>query len=210
MYVQYDAESPPGRRHPWTFSEAKPEEKYIDFKAHPEQIRVALPDFTPWSHYPAIQTFYDLLAWLNGTDSIFESNDSGLRPPRRDNETPEPIRVAFDPDPVVMHGRLAIIFRNLAWNASPPHVEQLKTAIHDGLIKNVPNIPAVVNVGERENFFAEIQKEGRAVTLRYWAWGDDEAVAMTQLNSTFVALDGCLRWISNGLKTADNRENSTQ
>ena len=79
-------------------------------KAHPDQIPLVLPDFKPWSHYPAIQTFYALLTWLNGPDSIFESNDCGLRAPRRDNDTPEIIRRAFDrafdADPIVMHGRL--------------------------------------------------------------------------------------------------------
>jgi hypothetical protein len=105
---------------------------------------LVLEDFRLWSHHAAILRFYELLTWLNGNDSIFESNDCGLRPPKRDNETPEIIRHGFTSDPIVVHGRLAFIFRDLAWNASAPTVDGLKKAIHDGLRDNVPNIPAVV------------------------------------------------------------------
>jgi hypothetical protein len=201
MFVVYDTQKPPGRHHPWTVAVKNPEEQYVDFKAHPDQIPLGLPDFKPWSHYQAIQTFYALLKWLNGPDSLFESNDCGLRAPRRDSETPEIVRNAFDADPIVMHGRLTIIFRDLAWNASVPTVDRLKTAIHDGLRDNVPNIPAVVKIGDWNHLFTEINKEGRAVTLLYWAWGDDEAMAMAHLNTTFDAIHACLRWISNGTRS---------
>ena len=201
MYVAYDIEQPPGREHPWAEALANPDEKYVDFKADPDQIPTALVDFKPWSHYPAIQTFYALLAWLNGADSIFESNDCGLRPPRRDPEVPEPIRRVLDADPIVMHCRLAILFRDLAWNASEPTVDGLKSSIHDALRERVPNFPAVVKIGDWPHLFTEIDKEGRAVTLLIWAWGDDEASAMANLNTTFVNLHGCLRWISDAIKT---------
>ena len=200
MIVEYDTDQPPRRQHPWTVVVANPEDKYVDFKDYPDQIPLALPDFKPWSHYPAIQTFYALLTWLNGPDSVFESNDCGLRPPRRDNHTPEIVRQAFAADPIVMNCRLTIIFRDLAWNASALTVDGLKTSIHDGLRDNVPNVPAVVKIGEWAHFFTAIDQPGRAVTLQCWAWGDDQAAAMAQLDYTFSAIHGCLRWISDALK----------
>jgi hypothetical protein len=200
MFVDYDTEKPPTRDHPWTIALSNPEETYVDFRTHLDQIALVLPDFKPWSHYPAIQTFYALLAWLNGPDSVLESNDCGLRAPRRDSEAPEMVREAFDADPVVIHGRLTIIFRNLAWNASGPTVDGLKTSIHEGLRDNVPLFPAVVKIGEWVHFFTAVKKEGRAVTLLYWAWGDDEAMAMGHLNTTFSAIHGCLRWISDAVR----------
>ena len=200
MFVDYDTEIPPPRQHPWTKVEANPEARYWDFRAHPEQIPLVLEDFKPWAHYTAIPRFYELLTWMNGNDSIFELNDCGLRPPKRDNETPEMMRHVFTSDPVVLHGRLAFIFRDLTWNASAPTLDGLKKAIHDGLRDNVPNIPAVVQVGDWAHLFTSINKEGRAVTLRFWAWGDDEAMAMGHLHSTFDAIHGCLRWLSDGIK----------
>ena len=203
MFVFYDTEKPPERQHPWTFAEANPDERYVDFKAYPDQIHLVLPDFKPWSHYPAIQTFYALLTWLNGADSIFESNDCGLHAPRRDNDTPEIVRNAFDADPIVIYGRLTIIFRDLARNASRATVDELKTSLHSGLCDNVRNIPAVVKIGEWDHYFTAINKEGRAITLRYWAWGDDEAMAMAHLNNTFYSINGCLQWISDGTRSRD-------
>jgi hypothetical protein len=199
MFVEYDTENPPPREHPWTVG-AAPDARYWDFRAEPEKIPFVLEDFKPWSHYPAIPRFYELLTWLNGTDSLFESNDCGLRPPRRDEATPAVIRQAFDRDPVVVHGRLAIIFRDLTWNTAAPTVAGLKASIHDGLRDNIPNVPAVVKIGEWAHFFTSIQKEGKAITFRIWAWGDDEASAMNQLKFTIDAIEGCLRWISDGLK----------
>jgi hypothetical protein len=75
---------------------------------------------------------------------------------------------AFEADPIVMHARLTVIFRDLAWNASVRTVDGLKTSIHDGLRDNVPNIPAVVKIGEWDHFFTGVNKEGRAVTLLCW------------------------------------------
>jgi len=201
MFVDYDTEIPPPRQHPWTRVEANPEAQYWDFRANTEQIPLVLEDFKPWAHYAAIPRFYELLAWLNGSDSIFESNDCGLRPPKVDDATPEIVRHVFSSDPIVLHGRLAIIFRDLAWNASAPTVDGLKRAIHDGLRDNVSNFAAVVRVGDWAHLFIGINKEGRAVSLRFWAWGDDEAMAMANLNSTFEAIHGCLKWISDGIKS---------
>jgi hypothetical protein len=100
MFVDYSDEIPPGRHHPWTPVENNPEAKYYDFKTHPEQIPLVLEDFKPWAHYPAIPRFYELLRWLNGRESILESNDCGLRPPRRDQATPDVVRHVFDSDPI--------------------------------------------------------------------------------------------------------------
>jgi hypothetical protein len=201
VFVDYDTQKPPGRQHPWTFVVTKPEERYVDFKAHPDQIALVLSDFKPWSNYSAIQTFYSLLAWLNGPDSVLESNDCGLRPPRKDAGAPNLIRNAFDADPIVMHSRLTVIFRDLTRNVSVSAVNRLKTSIHNCLRDNAENIPAVVTVGEWAHFFTTINKEGQAVTLLSWSWGKDEAMAMVHLNTTFRAIHVCLRSISDSMKT---------
>lgn len=205
MFVNYDAENPPPRQHPWTKVEANPEARYWNFLAHPDQIPLVLEDFKPWAHYAAIPRFYELLTWLNGNDSIFESNDCGLRPSKQDNEAPDLIRHLFISDPIVLHGRLAFIFRDLTWNTSTPNIDGLKKSIHDGLRDNIPNFPAVVSVGDWKHLFTKINKEGRAISLRFWAWGDDEAIAMENLRAVFDAIHGCLLWISDGVKNRGAR-----
>jgi hypothetical protein len=83
-------------------------------------------NFSACAHHQAIQTFYDLLRWLNGPGSPFETNDCGLRPPRIDHGAPDVVRVLFGADPVVMHGRLTVLYRDLRLNASRPHIDWLK------------------------------------------------------------------------------------
>lgn len=200
MFTVNDSEEPPPRDHPWTICETNPEARYYDFRTHPELISTSLEDFKPWSKYPAIARFYELLAWINGDDSIFESNDCGLRPPRTDTEAPEIIRRNFESDPIVVHGRLAMIFRNLEWNTGG-RIDSLMKGIGQGL-GQTPNIPAVVKVGEWKHHFTAINKQGRAVTLRFWAWGDTEEDAMTCLNMTFEQMHGCLQWVCEGMKEA--------
>ncbi len=111
------------------------------------------------------------------------------------------IRGAFKADPTVIHARLTIIFRDLGWNTAAPTVDGLKQSIHDCLRDNIPLIPAVVRIGTWAHFFTAIGKEGRAVTFICWAWGDDEATAMIQLNRTFEAIHACLKWISDHLRS---------
>src|SRR5260370_23343690 len=120
MFVDYSDEIPPGRHHPWTPPDNNPEARYYDFKAHPEQVPLVLEDFKPWAHYPAIPRLYEPLSWLNGSDSILESNDCGLRPPTTDHATPDIARPVFDSDPIVVHGTLTILFLDLTWNTSAP------------------------------------------------------------------------------------------
>src|ERR1700691_4368640 len=113
--------------HPWTIVESQPGAQYWNFAESPELISQVLEDFKPWAHYPAIQKFYELLAWLNGADSIFETNDCAFVDKSKvDTATPVVVRQAFDTDPMSVHGRLTVIFRDLKLNASRPHVDWLK------------------------------------------------------------------------------------
>ncbi|NOS82266.1 MAG: hypothetical protein HOP32_11870, partial [Nitrospira sp.] len=75
VYEHSDPDSLKLRSHPWIDAESDPTNRYYDFKIHPELIRLSLEDMQKWSAYPATETFYRLLEWLNGPDSIFESND---------------------------------------------------------------------------------------------------------------------------------------
>ena len=141
-------------------------ETLLGFQSVSRTNSLVLEDFRPWSRYVAILTFYELLKWLNGNQSIFETNDCGLRPPRPDSEAPDFIRLLFANDPVVLHGRLTLFCRDLAWNVSAPTVDGLKRSIHDGLRDNVPLFSAVVMVGEWRHFFIAINRPGRA-EIRY-------------------------------------------
>lgn len=200
MFVQYDNTSRPApRSHPWTAA-ADADVRYWDFRRQPEMISRVLGDFVPWDHYPAVKKFYDLLRWLNGEGSAFESNGCAFDVPRVDTLTPQVVSDVFDSEPIGVHGRLSIIYRDLSLNAHRSSVEWLKRSLHDHLRDRAPDLPSAVYIGERPHRFTAIDQEGHAVTLRYWAWGADEMVAMQNLESTYDVLHEGLRQISSAAK----------
>ncbi len=75
VYEHNDPDSLRPRTHPWTDGESDPAHKYYDFRARPELIRSSIEDLQEWEAYPATETFYRLLEWLNGPESALESND---------------------------------------------------------------------------------------------------------------------------------------
>jgi hypothetical protein len=159
-----------------------------------------LEDFKPFAHQKAIQQFYSLLRWLNGPTSPFETNDCGLRPPRTDHEVPIVVAGAVKPDPIVIHGRMTVLYRHLSLNTSEQHVIWLKQTMHGALRDRVQAFPAVIFIGTWPHWFLPINKQGQVISLRYWAWGDDEAAAFHNLGDTYQTLNGLFEWLAAILK----------
>ena len=110
MYVYKDPdggfEKP--RIHP--FAAIRPGEVgCVDFKSDLSRITVVLEDFVGLDHVPAIQTFYQLLSWVNGPTSLIESCDCALR-------GPEPHEFPESELPLSVHGRLMLLWRELNAN----------------------------------------------------------------------------------------------
>ena len=208
MFVQADTDPPPpNRAHPWGAATSNPSLKYYNFKAQPELIQQVLEDFKPWEHYTAIPTFYDLLRWLNGPNSVFETNDCGLRPPKIDPAPPALIRFSA---PTVMHGRLSVLFRDLIHNTRSESIEWLQKGILGWLKDGVPNWPVCVFVGPWPHVFIDIGKPGNTLQLRYWAWGENEAEAMQFLDALYRALTACFKSASASIRAQQQALASAQ
>jgi len=189
--------TPPGRIHPWTASRTNPDWQYWDFRLQPELIPEVLEDFKPFERFQAIQTFYAFLRWLNGAASEFESNDSGLRAPKVDDQPPQ--FLPFE-RPTVMHGRLAIIFHDLECNSQNEAVDWVKQSLLQCL-NSVPKFPSSIAIGSWPHYFSATGKEGHAISLQFWAWGEDSDMAIENLDGCFRVLWECLRRISEHLKS---------
>jgi hypothetical protein len=201
MLVGFNTDPPPPpREHPWNTSVVNSSWRYQNFREDPELIGHVLEDFIPFEHYQAVQTFYDLVRWVNGDDSPFESNDCGLRPPKRDDAPPSII--PFE-SPICIHGRFALLFRDLKLNSQSNAVDWLTGILHVGLRDNVPLFPAALTIGKWPHWFRATNTAGIVVELKFWAWGNSEAVAMENLNSFFEALTGCLKAIAQQMKPTD-------
>jgi hypothetical protein len=167
MFVDFDTDPPsPPREHPWNTSVVNSSWRYQNFRENPELIAQVLEDFKPFAHYQAVHTFYDLVRWVNGDGSPFESNDCGLRPPKRD-DAPPPM-IPFD-SPIGIHGRFAFFFRDLKVNSQSDAVDWLIGILHAGLRDNVPFFPAVLTIGRWPHWFTAIETAGTVVELKFWA-----------------------------------------
>lgn len=180
------------RAHPWTVSTTDPAARYHDFKANPALVRTSLEDFIPWSGWPAVDSFYELLEWANGPDSTIETNDCAFEGPGA-NET------AGFPKALEVTGRLMILWRDLRLNLVRSNVEWLRSNIH--LLLNEADrdfeYGAVGITVCRVRFLALSTASERGVgdqlMLSFWAWGDTEDEVMANLDRTVRNLHASLR-----------------
>lgn len=199
------------RMHPY-ISKRAGEAGFIDFKREPERIAHVLEDFVKFSHKPAIQTFYGLLAWLNGPESILESCDCALRGPEvhgRDHAS----------RPLCAHGRLMLMYRNpLAncderidllydtlgdeLNAIDPQLKRDQAAVSFALS---PVLYKGLSLGceDEDGFILAAPNDpgrGHHVLLQFQAFGNDTEEAFRHLDRVFQNLELACRRTSEMVK----------
>jgi len=159
--------------------------RYYDFRAKPELIPVVLEDFRPWDAYDAVRSFYDLLAWINGEGSPFESNDCALAGPEANVDGGFRKRLQCC-------GRLGVLFRDLGLNTSERAMSRWVEGIHTGLRALDPDFAwgAVGTTRLRVEYRdrPEGRAEGAQLLLSFWAWGDDEVEVFENLARVISAL----------------------
>jgi hypothetical protein len=198
VFEHQDPQSADARSHPWNEAGHDPTHRYYNFRDKIELIRSSLEDFRPWEHYTAIDRFYRLLEWLNGSNSMLESNDSAFRGPISNTNSQFAKRLQCS-------GRLMILYRDLRMNTSPEHVRCLKDASHHYLLQIDPDFESDV-VGTtlmQVNFVTLLPKEkqsGHELQLSFWAWGDSDVETMTNLERLFRNLENSLRCISDEIR----------
>jgi hypothetical protein len=185
------------RMHPYEGG-ASPGVRYHDFRARPDLIPEVLEDFIAMAHYPAVQTFYELLRWINGPTSVFESNDCGLRPVRERQSS------GFS-GKLECTGRLMIFLRELKQNVSRAHVESYMRRIEKVLREADPEfvdgavaltlIPCGFEALSTED---EVQV-GDELQITWWAFGDTEGDALAALERVYGNVSHALRKVSDEL-----------
>ena len=173
------------RSHPWSTGAADPDHRYYDFRTRPELIPEVLEDFRPWGAYVAVRSFYDLLAWINGPASPFESNDCAFSGPEENADRGFRKRLQCS-------GRLGLLFRDLRVNTDERAMMRLVEGIHVRLRALDPDFAwgAVGTTRLRVDFLElpEGGAEGSQVLLSFWAWGDDEPEVFENLARVIAAL----------------------
>jgi hypothetical protein len=183
------------RAHPWHGSLADQSHRYVDLRAEPELIRTALEDFVPFAAWPATERFYALLAWLNGPDSVFETNDCAFEGPTENAGGPFEGRLCCS-------GRVMLLFRELKSNTRANRVEALTQRVARGLSVTDPTFDrGAVGATRVPVRFTTLpgpaaRQSGQQLMLSFWAFGDDEAEAMGNLDRLFRGLSSVLGAVS--------------
>lgn len=199
MITYYDPEREyaGARLHPYG-ADAEGSRAFIDFKAHPERIPASLEDFITFSDQPAVQTFYQMLAYLNGLDSHLETVDCAFHGPAKHGDSNSHLALSA-------HGRLFVMFRDVRINCSKPHYEWLCGKLMQELGLIDPELSATDGVVafslnpalhiEFSNGFwlpsgefdaSEDDKGmGKHTMLTFWAYGDTEAELFKNLDRVF-------------------------
>lgn len=209
------------RTQPWTAAERDENERYYNFRQRPELIPEVLEDYKPWDHYEAVQRFYELVAWVNGPESKFESNDCAFHGPRKNDQ-----KDTF-PKELVCSGRIMFFFRDLVQNLS---VDSRRVVIVDQ--RRLPNYSAnllfqwfvdrsmeLIDQLHQETTWACIAPElypvrydeapvnpadrfGYQFSFQFWAGGDDEQEAMKNLEAVVDTISQVLKTLSDELPAA--------
>jgi hypothetical protein len=198
MNVYYDArfEADGVRAHPWDYAERSEEERYYDFKEHPELIPEVLEDYRPWAQSPAVQSFYELLRWINGEDSALETSDCAFMGPRP-NDDPKWRKKLF------CSGRLMILFRDLPLNTVYQYMQQLNEAVHFYLERLEPEFRwGSVGTTLMHIYYTDLNRPGRQLMLSFWAWGDTEEETFANLDTLIRTVSECIRKVSRDVKEA--------
>ena len=187
------------RSHPWSQSAYDPSHRYYDFKLHPELVRTSLEDFLPLSKWSAIERFYELVEWLNGPDSVLESNDCGTHGSK-------PNRSRNFAKPLECDARLMILFRDLPYNLYRENVEWLERATqrHLSSIDQTFEWGVVGTTVVPANYVTipvpEEQQAGFQLVLTFWAWGDSDDEVMENLGRVFVNVRSALSGVCDEIK----------
>lgn len=199
IYEYHDPQSLRPRSHPWIDSASDPTHRYYDFRTSPELIRSSIEDMQEWSTYPATETFYRLLEWLNGSKSVFESNDCAFSGATATTSTQSSQRLQCS-------GRLMILYRDLALNTAPEQIHWLTNAAAHALGRADPTFEwgAIGATVMPARFItlpgpSELQ-QGQQLMLSFWAWGEDEREVMTNLDRTFQNMTVVLRGLSDEIR----------
>ena len=199
VYEHNDPDALCSRFHPWIDGESDPTHRYYDFRTRPELIRSSLEDMQEWSEYPATETFYRLLEWLNGAESVFESNDCAFSGAIANTSTQFSKRLQCS-------GRLMILYRDLALNTSPEQIHWLTNAAAHALKGIDPAFEwGAIGATIMSVRFAtlpgplELQR-GQQLMLSFWAWGENELEVMTNLDRTFLNMTVALRKLADGIR----------
>lgn len=182
------------RVHPWESGDGF---TYCDFKAHPERIEETIEDMVPHRDQPAVQRYYEFLRWINGPESILETNDTAFRRPTTNRNRKFPFKF-------VAVGRTLVLYRRPELNIYKPFVELRRSAYLRALAAYEPEFRAgEVRLGDWVTGFLALADDenpngrgGLILDLEFSAFGDSAGETWSNLDRVFGGIFAASREVS--------------
>lgn len=177
---------------------------YIDFKANPQLIRSSLEDLALFTGERFAEKFYSLLEWLNGPQSLLESNDCAFRG-GMDNTTDEQF-----PHERKCQGRLMILFRDIAENCQPRSIEWLMNQLMDSIQSINPVFRAgAIGFSRMKTIYMELGDrprtggKGEQLMVSFYAYGKNDRRCYESMEKIIEYTHSALERINRKIKSGE-------
>jgi hypothetical protein len=212
MHAFHDLQEEVGepRLHPWDRSASDPNARFVNFRNHPELVRTSLEDFVPYAHQPAIDRFFELVEWMNSSESIWETTESKFwRVSTHTNRF-------FSPYRLTCSGRLVFFCRDHLWQCT--RSEWAFTNLLARLENRQPTpLNACVGVFTMPTLFLSLSDDGgrtapecKALGVRCYGFGNTEDEAFQGFGSGVHAVRDSSHQMSAMIIAADHVNHQLQ
>ena len=193
----YQLQENAARSQPWgktTYTENAGQ--YYSFREKPALIREVLEDFKPYETQEAIQTFYELLEWLNRAEGVLETNDCFFRGP---SENPDD-QFQFT---TKTHGRIEFFIRKLDANLSDDAVHWVYRMISIYLQVERPDFHAAIfDIAAGQTDYLDLpgghdERTGLRLCIYFNAYGNGDAETWKNLNVAIQGLFNAFKGLEN-------------
>ena len=171
---EFDSNTP--RAHPWTGTTENKNLKYINFIEYPEKIRTSLEDWVTHSHEDFAEEFYQLLEWINGDESVFESNDCAYTSPHKNTDHQFKFKKRCQ-------GRLMILFREHRVNCNDKAINWIFNRTMEELLDHDRDFrAAAIGFSFQDSVYMSLSPEdkkgglGWQVNFTFFAYGSSDAI----------------------------------
>ncbi len=199
VYIANEKDTDLARCHPWEVAASDPSHRYYDLCKKPWLIPEILKDFKKYASFPAIARFYEMVEWVNGPESHFESNDCAFSGITENKNTDWSKKLQCS-------GRLMIFYREIELNTVRETVDWLKKASKHYLSNLNQNLEfGVIGINlmkVRYLALPEGKNSGHEINFSFWAWGDEEGEVMQNLEEVISTLQQAMREIAQEINTS--------
>jgi len=191
------------RAHPWSVGLNDKSNVYFDFKAYPNLIRTSLEDFKQYENHAFCQTFYELLEWLNGENSFFETNDCAFKSPSEniDKQFKYTKRCS---------GRLMILYRDIYENTQFKSIDWLFNNLMKLLyVRDREFRAGAIGLSIMKTIYKALSPNpneggsGWQIMLSFFAYADNKNISFKNMNRILFNVSKCLFSLNNRIKQGE-------